>query len=107
MLTLQRSPGIVCADMLDQVNFEEDPTLADFGPRYLATSRFLLQRDRMNQEIGSGFLQGECAHGLISKNRPSLRACRQRSTRTPPCRSRQPDDLRRIRGRSGGIRRGG
>ena len=51
MLTLQRSPRILCADVLDQVNFQKDPTLADLRSRYLAGSRFLLQRDRVNQEI--------------------------------------------------------
>ena len=33
MLTLQRSPRILCADVLDQVNFQKDPTLADLRPR--------------------------------------------------------------------------
>lgn len=65
MLTLQRSPLIVCADMLDQVNFEEDPTLTDLGSRYLTGSSFLLQRHRMNLQIIGGLLQGEGAHGYV------------------------------------------
>ena len=75
MLTLQRSPRILCADMLDQVNFQKDPTPADLRSRYLAGSRFLLQRDRVNQEISGSFLQGERSHSLTSKNRPSLPFC--------------------------------
>lgn len=65
MLTLQRSPWILCADMLDQVNFEKYPTLPDFGPRNLSRASFLLQCDRMDQQIGGSLLQGEGAHGYV------------------------------------------
>lgn len=87
MLTLQRSPRILCADVLDQVNFQKDPTLADLRPRDFAGPCFLLQRDRVNQEIGGSFLQGERSHGVISKNRPSLPVYRPRSRRNPRSRS--------------------
>ena len=88
MLTLQRSPRILCADVLDQVNFQKDPTLANLCPRYLSGTGFLLQRDRMNQEIGGGFLQGERLHGITSKNTPSLRACRRQSRQNQQCQRR-------------------
>jgi len=65
MLTLQRSPRIVCADVLDQVNFEKDPTLSYLRSRYFAASCFFLQRDRVNLQIVCGLLQGECAHGYV------------------------------------------
>lgn len=65
MLTLQRSPLIVCADMLDQVNFEEDPALTDLGSRYLTGSSLLLQRHRMNLQKISSLLQGKGTHGYV------------------------------------------
>ena len=79
MFTLQHSPWILCADMLDQVNVEKDPALADLGTGDFTRTGFILQRDRMNlQELG-GLEQGERVHGPISKSRPSRLPCRQRS----------------------------
>ena len=65
MLTLQRSPRILCADVFDQVNFEKDPSLADLRPRNFTRSRLLLKSDGVNLQIVSGLLQGECAHGYV------------------------------------------
>lgn len=48
--------------MLDQVNFQEDPALANLGTGYLTSPRFLLQRDRMNLQEGGSLLQGERLH---------------------------------------------
>ena len=76
MLTLQRSPWILCTDMLDQVNFQKAPTLADLCPRDFSGACLFLQRDRMNLEKIGGLRQGERVHSLTSKNKPSLPACR-------------------------------
>jgi len=57
--------------VLDEVNFQKDPALADLGPRHDARVGLLQQRDRVDlQEVGS-LLQGEGTHGVISRNRPS------------------------------------
>lgn len=57
--------------MVEEVNFHEYPALSDLGPRNFPATRFLLKRDRMNLKEGSGLLQGERAHGVIPRSRPS------------------------------------
>ena len=63
MFTLQHSPPVLCADVVEEVNFHEHPGSPDLRPRDLAGARLVLQRDRMNLEQGSGLLQVERAHG--------------------------------------------
>jgi hypothetical protein len=57
--------------MLDQVNFEKNPALTDFGAGYLAGTRLLLQRDRVNLQEGGSLLQGEGIHGLTPGTSPA------------------------------------
>lgn len=72
MLTLQRSPWVLCADVVQQINLDEYPALADLGAGYLSGPGFFLQGHRVNLEQGGGFLQGKRAHGVSSMSRPSL-----------------------------------
>jgi hypothetical protein len=63
--TLQHTPRILCADVLDEVNVDEHPALADLGAGNLAGAGLLLQRHRMKvQKRGSG-LQIERVHARI------------------------------------------
>lgn len=48
--------------MLDQVNVDEHPALADLRARNLAGAGLLLQRDRMNVQERGGSLQIERVH---------------------------------------------
>ena len=50
MLTLQRSPRILCAEILKQVNFDEDPSLTDLGTGDFPGSGLLSQRDRVDRQ---------------------------------------------------------
>ena len=62
MLTLQRSPWIVCAQIFDQVKFEKNPTLSNLGAGDFSGACLFLQRNWMNLEEIGGLLQGECLH---------------------------------------------
>jgi len=62
MVTLQHSPLVLCADVFDQVNLNEDPALADLGSGDFAGPRFLLEGNWMQLEQLGGFLQGERVH---------------------------------------------
>jgi len=59
MLTLQRSPPVVCSDVFEQVNLDKDPTLADLRARDFSGAGFLLQRDGVDIEQTGRRLQGE------------------------------------------------
>ena len=63
MFTLQHSPPVLCADVVEEVNFHEHPGPPDLRPWNLAGPSLVLERDRMNLEQGSGLLQVERAHG--------------------------------------------
>jgi hypothetical protein len=52
----------LCADVLDQVNVDEHPALADLRTWNFASARFLLQRYRMNVQERGGGLQIERVH---------------------------------------------
>ena len=58
--------------MLDQVNFDEDPAAPDLRAWNFACACLFLKRYRMNLEQASCFLQGEGAHDVTSRSRPSL-----------------------------------
>jgi hypothetical protein len=51
--------------VLDQVNVEEHPALADLGARNLAGASFLLQRHRVNVQERGGGLEIERVHARI------------------------------------------
>lgn len=70
MITLQRPPRILCPDMLVEVNLQKDPTLADLGTGDFSRPCLVLERNRVNLQIGGSFLQGEGGHGYSSS--PSL-----------------------------------
>lgn len=65
--------------MLHQVNFQEDPALADLGTLDFTRGGLDGQRDRMNLEEVGGLLQSECVHVVTSRNKPSLRSDREQS----------------------------
>jgi hypothetical protein len=48
--------------VLDEVNVDEHPALADLGAGDFAGARFLLQRDRMDVQERGGGLQIERVH---------------------------------------------
>jgi hypothetical protein len=52
----------LCADVLDEVNVDEHPALADLGAGNLAGAGLLLQRHRMNVQERCGGLQIERVH---------------------------------------------
>lgn len=62
MFTLQRSRPVLCADVFEQVNFDEHPRPSDLRPRDLAGARLFLERDRMYFQQRRGLLQVERAH---------------------------------------------
>jgi hypothetical protein len=57
--------------VLEQVNFDEDPALADLGPRNLAAPRLVLKRHGVDLEQPGGLLQGERVHRITSTSTPS------------------------------------
>lgn len=51
--------------MIDKVNVNKDPALADLGARNLAAASLLLQRHRMNVQKRSGRLEIQSIHGAM------------------------------------------
>jgi len=66
VVTLQRSPYVLCSHVADQVTFDKNPASPNAGARNFSGSRLGLQCRRMNLEQRSGLLQSERRHGVDS-----------------------------------------
>ena len=62
MFTLQRPPLILCADVFDEVNFNEYPAPTNLATGDDAGSGFIEECDGMDFKKDSSFLEGKGVH---------------------------------------------
>ena len=62
----------MCADVVDQINFHEYPTLADLGPRDFSQACLIPQRDGMKVKQLSSGVQVESLHGYQEQAQPAM-----------------------------------
>jgi len=76
--TLQHTPRILCADVLDEVNVDEHPAFADLRAGNLSSARLFLQRHRMDVQERGGGLQIERVHARYSLTCVAMKPYRPR-----------------------------
>lgn len=77
----------MCADVVDQINIHEHPTLANLGARYFPQTRLVPQGHGMKvQQLGSG-VQVEGFHGYQEQAQPAIFSGSLQTKPTFPTRS--------------------